>query len=133
MNIYAQNILDRYKEPFYKEKAFVADLVHEEANHSCGDKVEVKLKTDGDKAAEYSFSGVGCAISQAAADILGDLIEDQPLDDVLAIDKDQLFEVLGIEISLRRSKCALLGLLAVQNGILIHQQKPIRNWTDFHL
>ncbi len=39
MDIYAQNILDRYKKPFYKDKFIEGDglITHKEANHSCGD------------------------------------------------------------------------------------------------
>jgi len=133
MDIYAQNILDRYKEPFYRDKAFEADVEHEEANHSCGDRVAVKLRLDGDKAAQYSFSGVGCAISQAAADILGDLIEASSRDEILELSKTEIYEALGIEISLRRAKCALLALLALQNGLLKSEQKPTKTWASFHL
>jgi len=149
MDLYAQNILDRYKEPYYKDKPVKANAINEEVNHSCGDKIEVKLEILNSKSKvgsvalsganitgcsgsrqslepanleskieTYSFSGVGCAISQASADILGDLIIGKTLEEVLALTKDELFEALGIEISLRRSKCALLGLITVKNAIL---------------
>ena len=128
MDIYAQNILDRYKEPHYKDSEIDANSDYQEVNHSCGDKITVKLKvhppTKGSgpngnsKLEKFSFSGVGCAISMAAADILGDLIVGMEIDDVLEMTKEDLFEALGIEISLRRSKCALLGLVAVKNAIL---------------
>ena len=125
MDLYAQNILDRYKEPYYKDKPVKADVINEEVNHSCGDKIAVKLEIRnlptgqaGSKLENFTFSGVGCAISQASADILGDLIIGKTLEEVLALTKDELFEALGIEISLRRSKCALLGLVTVKNAIL---------------
>ncbi len=118
MNIYAQNILDRYKEPFYKDKKIKPDIQGNKVNHSCGDKLDVQLELDGDKIKAYSFTGVGCAISQASADILGDLIVGMTLDEVLNFTKDELFEALGIEISERRAKCALLALEAVQHAIL---------------
>ena len=117
MDIYAQNILDRYKEPFYKDKSIKPDIRGGKTNHSCGDKLEVQLEIDDNKIKAYSFTGVGCAISQASADILGDLIIGLTLDEVLNMTKDELFEALGIEISERRSKCALLALEAVQKAI----------------
>ena len=72
MDIYAQNILDRYKEPFYKDKKIDANLKHEEANHSCGDIVKVELELSENKVKNYSFTGNGCAISMASSDMLGD-------------------------------------------------------------
>lgn len=133
MDLYAQNILDRYKEPFYKDKLKEADLEHEEANHSCGDKVVIKLKVKNEKLAAYSFSGAGCAISQASADILGDVVDEMALEDILELSKEEMYEVLGIEISLRRAKCALLSLLAIQNAILESKNGALRNWTYYHI
>lgn len=130
MDIYAQNILDRYKTPLHKDKPIKPDISHREANHSCGDEVEVRLKLKGKKVQSYSWTGVGCAISMASADMLDNLIANMPLKDVLKLTKKDIYDMLGIEISLRRSKCALLGLLALQNGILLKQKRAVRNWVD---
>ena len=133
MDIYAQNVLDRYKTPFHKDQSIKPAISHAEANHSCGDKVEVKLEMNGDKVSAYSFSGEGCAISMASADMLGDLVAGLALDEILKIAKKDVYEMLGIEISLRRSKCALLSLLALQNGILLNGKKAKLSWVDYHL
>lgn len=122
MDIYAQNILDRYKKPFHLNKKINAQIQHREANHSCGDSVEVKIQLNGNKVAGYSFSGQGCAISMASADMLGDLIVDMEKEKILKLAKEDIYEMLGIEISLRRSKCALLGLFAVQKALLDNLQ-----------
>lgn len=117
MDLYAQNILDRYKEPFYKNKKVKADMVAKEANHSCGDHLDIQLEREEKIIKAYSFTGAGCAISQAAADILGDLIIGRTTDDILLMRKEELIEALGIEISERRMACALLALKAVQNAL----------------
>ena len=117
MDIYAQNILDRYKAPYYRDKSIKSDIKGRQINHSCGDKLEIQLELDGDKIKAYSFTGVGCAISQAAADIIGDLIIGQTLDEAINMNKEEILEALGIEISERRMKCALLSLNALQNAI----------------
>ena len=117
MDIYAQNILDRYKEPFYKDKTVKPTISSKQVNHSCGDKIEVQIELEDDKIKAYSFSGVGCAISQAAADILGDLIIGQGLNEILDMKSEDLIETLGIEISERRMKCALLAFTAIKNTI----------------
>lgn len=133
MDIYAQNVLDRYKTPFHKDKSIKPDITHREANHSCGDEAEVRLKLKDEKVQGYSWTGVGCAISMASADMLGDLIAKKPLEDVLKLTKKDIYNMLGIEISLRRSKCALLSLLALQNGILLNAKESKRSWVDYHL
>jgi len=142
MNIYAQNILDRYKQPFHKDKKIDATIKHGEANHACGDVVDIQIEMDhpgvhrgagGDQVKAYSFTGNGCAISMASADMLGDLIEGMTTEEALKIDKDDVYEVLGIEISVRRSKCALLALLAIQNGLLQAEKKELRSWSNYHL
>lgn len=133
MDIYAQNILDRYKEPFYKGKKIAATVWHDEANHSCGDIVTVELELKEGKVANYSFIGNGCAISMASADMLGDVIDGLNTEEVLTLSKKELYEVLGIEISVRRSKCALLPLLAIQNGLLKHEGKEKRTWGEYHI
>lgn len=133
MDIYAQNILDRYKSPFYKGKTIEPTLSHEEANHSCGDRVRTSLKLKEGRLSAYAFEGEGCAISMAAADMLGDLTEDMEAEEVLALNKEELYEALGIEISTRRSKCALLGLLALQNAILSDRGEGLKSWSDYHI
>lgn len=133
MDLYAQNILDRYKNPLHQNQKLDASLKHKEANHSCGDNVEVSVQFKGDTVAGYSYSGSGCAISMASADMLGDLIEGMNQNEVLGLKKEDIYEMLGIEISLRRSKCALLALLALQNGILAKAKKESRTWSDFHV
>ncbi|MBN2306538.1 iron-sulfur cluster assembly scaffold protein [Candidatus Peregrinibacteria bacterium] len=130
MDIYAQNILDRYKNPLHKDKKLDATASRKEANHSCGDSIEINLKIEGDKAIGYSFAGAGCAISMASADMLGDLIHDMTTDEILALKKEDIYEMLGIEISLRRSKCALLSLITIQNA-LIEKQEKLKSWTDY--
>lgn len=129
MDIYAQNILDRYKKPFHKDKVIEFNIKHKEANHSCGDVVEIQLKTENDQIKKYAFSGNGCAISMASADMLGDLIEEMSTKEVTDLTKENIYEMLGIEISVRRSKCALLSLLTLQNALL----KESRSWSDYHL
>ena len=144
MDLYAQNILDRYKKPFFKRleqsgknsqlPAPSSQLAHhKEANHSCGDVVEVQMDLEDGKIKHYSFTGAGCAISMAATDMLGDLIVGMPENEAIQLTKEEIYEMLGIEISVRRSKCALLGLLAIQNGLLTHQGQPLKTWKDYHI
>jgi nitrogen fixation NifU-like protein len=56
-----------------------------------------------------AFTGRGCAISQASASLLTDEIKGKPLTEVAGIGADDLLDLLGIEISPARLKCAMLS------------------------
>jgi len=92
-----------------------------------------EIELDGEKIKAYSFSGNGCAICMASADMLGDLIEGMTKDETLKLTKEEIYKMLGIEISVRRSKCALLSLLALQNALLEIAGKEKLSWSAYHL
>ena len=46
---------------------------------------------------------------------------------ILKLEKEEIYEMLGIEISMRRSKCALLALLALQNAL----SEKLRTWSSY--
>lgn len=117
MNIYASNIMDHYKNPRNKGLLVAADVSHQEINHSCGDDILVSLKLDGDLIKEIKFDGQGCAISQAAISILSEKLIEKNIKDILKYDFDYIKKILGVPISERRYKCAMIGLLAIQKAI----------------
>jgi nitrogen fixation NifU-like protein len=59
---------------------------------------------------QVAFKGRGCAISQASASMLTEMIKGKSLDEAKAISKEHILEALGIEIGPVRMKCALLAL-----------------------
>lgn len=70
-----------------------------------------------DKVVEAAFSGQGCAISQASADLLLESIIGQPLAAVKKLDKEDVLDLLGIELGPVRLKCALLSLKVLKAGV----------------
>ena len=131
MNLYAQNILDRYKNPINKDKNINTQISHAETNRSCGDSIDIKVKIEDEKLVGYSFSGNGCAISMASADMIFDITKNMKIDQILELKKEDIYEMLGIEISVRRSKCALLSLLSLQNAVLEYLGKENRSWDYY--
>ncbi|HEU5434552.1 MAG TPA: SUF system NifU family Fe-S cluster assembly protein [Thermomicrobiales bacterium] len=116
-NLYRETILDHYKNPRNKGTLEPADFSYEDTNPLCGDEIRIDLRIDDGRVSDIKFSGRGCAISQAAASILTEMVANQPLDEVKALTKDDLLDELGVPISPARLKCALLGLKVLKAGI----------------
>ena len=116
-SLYREIILDHYRNPRNKGTLNPADYSYEDTNPLCGDEVRIDLRVEGDRVADVKFTGRGCAISQASASILTELVQGRPLDEVKALTKDDLLEELGIPVSPARLKCALLGLKVLKAGI----------------
>jgi nitrogen fixation NifU-like protein len=110
-DMYREVILDHAQHPRYPGVLSPADVDHEEHNPLCGDRLRLTLQLDGDKRiVGIGWEGEGCAISQAAASMLGEEIIGKTLDEVRHITKDDIFELVGIPLTINRVKCALLSL-----------------------
>ena len=116
-DFYRENILDHYRNPRNAGKLEDATHSHEEDNPLCGDVIRIDLHVNNENVIDrVAFSGKGCAISQASASMLTEMIEGKTLDEAKKINKDDILEALGIEIGPVRMKCALLSLKVLKAG-----------------
>ncbi|MEK9165035.1 MAG: Fe-S cluster assembly sulfur transfer protein SufU [Chloroflexota bacterium] len=116
-DMYREVILDHYKHPRNFGTLDPADISYEDDNPLCGDKIRIDLRLDeNNRIKEVAFSGHGCAISQASASMLPEEILGKTLDEVKQFGKEQILELLGIELGPVRLKCALLSLKVLKAG-----------------
>jgi len=117
-DLYREQIIDRYKNPRMRGKLDPHDYTYEDDNPLCGDRIRIDLRVDGEgRVSEAAFSGEGCAISQASADLLMETVVGKSLEEVKSYGKEALLESLGIELGPVRMKCALLSLKVLKAGV----------------
>ncbi len=117
-DMYREVILDHYKNPRNFGTLDPADVSYEDDNPLCGDRIRIDLRLDeNQRVKEVAFSGHGCAISQASASMLTEEILGKTLDEIRHIGKEQVLELLGIELGPVRLKCALLSLKVLKAGV----------------
>jgi nitrogen fixation protein NifU and related proteins len=121
-----QFLLDHYQRPRHRGALDDADVQMPGGNPGCGDVVTVYLKGAGDheRIEGLSYEGEGCTISMAAASMLLEQVREEGLtmNQVLAMDYNEMIEKLGRQIVASRPKCATLGLGTLKAAIRRYQQ-----------
>ena len=127
-NIYTAALMQHNAHPDYKYEMQNCTCSHEGVNPSCGDELTLQLRIEGDVIEEASFVGSGCAVSQASADMMADLITGESIEEAKRLlglflgmikgeelseedkeDLDEAAELEGISRMPARVKCAELA------------------------
>jgi nitrogen fixation NifU-like protein len=95
------------------------DVSIHDSNPLCGDEIDMHLQVDGDKIKDIKFEGRGCAISQASASMLTEMVAGKPLTSIKDLTKDDILENIGLtNLGPARIKCALLSLKVLKLGMV---------------
>lgn len=117
-DLYREVIIEHYKNPSYRGHLDPHDIYFEDDNPLCGDHIEITMRVGEDGVVkEAAFDGKGCAISQASADLLVETIHGKPLEEVKQMTKQDVLDLLGIDLGPVRLKCALLSLKVLKAGV----------------
>jgi nitrogen fixation protein NifU and related proteins len=118
-DIYREIILDHYRNPRNKGKLALADVSVHDSNPLCGDEIDIHLKIESNKVQEIKFEGRGCAISQASASMLTEMVMGKDLEFLKDLKKEDILENIGLtNLGPARIKCALLSLKVLKVGMI---------------
>jgi len=117
-DLYRELIIERNRSPHYRGELDPNDYSFQDENPLCGDNIRIDVRTDGEGIiTEAAFSGHGCAISQASSDLLIESVIGNSVEDVKKLTKDDVLDLLGIQLGPVRLKCALLPLKVIKAGV----------------
>ena len=114
-DLYRDYILEHYRRPHNFGVIDAPTASFEGSNPLCGDRITLQIGINDGVVERVGFTGRGCAISQASASLLTDEIKGKPLAEVTGFRADDLLDLLGIEISPARLKCAMLSHDSLQH------------------
>jgi nitrogen fixation NifU-like protein len=121
--VYQEKLMDHYKYPRNNKLLKMPDFVGEDNNPSCGDRLRIEGKIEGNRIVALGFKGEGCILSQAAASMLTEKCKQKTTDQVLALSKDDIISLVGVSLGPNRLRCALLSLQILQHGLADYQSK----------
>lgn len=123
LNFYQEILMDHYRNPRNNGVIDQSNFRAEQRNSSCGDEVLFTGLINDNQLCDVLFKGKGCVISQATASLLSEKVKNKSLDAILALDKDDLTVMLGMQLGPVRLLCGLLSLTALQCGISDYKKR----------
>ena len=130
-DIYHEMIVDYSRNPINYGQIENHDVTFHDSNPLCGDSIDIDMKIDKDKVTDIKFHGKGCAICMACSSVLTEITKGKSLDQVRAIEKNDILSELGLEhLQAVRIKCALLSLKVLKSALYTYIGKNLDDAQD---
>ena len=123
MSVYNTVVMEHFRNPRNHGRLEKYDFTSGDQNPSCGDSIAIDGRVENGKIVALGFESHGCAVNKAAASMVTEAVIGKTLDEILALDKNFVLGLLGLELGPNRIKCALLGLMALQQGVAAYKKK----------
>ncbi len=128
--IYQETILDHWRNPRNYGTLKNPTATFRNSNPTCGDVIEIYIKITNKKITNVKFKGTGCAISQAAASLLTNYIKGKSISFIKKLSKEEVLDLLNINLSPLRIKCALLCLKTLKYSVYTYLEKQVDNYDN---
>lgn len=116
--LYQEHILDHYEDPYHRGHCAHPTHAHEDDNPLCGDVVRIELEVAPEgKIKNIYFDGDGCCISQAAASMLVEKFDGQPVEQAKEFTAADMLDLFGAKLTPNRQKCCLLSWRVLQSAL----------------
>jgi len=117
MDIYSQELLHFYKNQPHNKTLKKASLNGRDANLSCGDEINLEIKLNSEGIIEdIGYQSDGCVISTASISMLSESLIGKKIDDAVKLSANDYLNSLGVDLTISRQKCALVGYNALKNA-----------------
>ncbi|MEM0134401.1 MAG: iron-sulfur cluster assembly scaffold protein [Thermoplasmatales archaeon] len=114
--MYNDEVMDRYQNPIKNGKMDKYDIKIDEASTTCGDKVILYIKTDGNRVEDMKWQGEGCILSVVSTDLFCENAVGKDIKSLKEVDDLKFIENFPVKISPGRINCVMLPLRAFRRG-----------------
>lgn len=115
--LYREQLMEEYKNPSNKGSLANPSVAVSKNNPFCGDKINLQLKVNEGMIEDIMFDGPACAVSVASSSLVTNWAKGKSVSEVAKLRKEEVLDMLGVELTTSRVKCAVLVLEALKEAV----------------
>ena len=116
-NLYREELMEIYKPPSNKGVLTNPSVSVHKNNPLCGDEVNVQLSIENNIIKDVKYNGSACMVSIVSSSLISDFIKGKTINEVQKISQDDVLNIIGINLTTSRIKCATLVLDALLEAV----------------
>ncbi|MEM1557528.1 MAG: iron-sulfur cluster assembly scaffold protein [Thermoproteota archaeon] len=114
---FMQELVKRFKNPRNYGEIENADIVSEETDYSCGDRVKLYFKIEDNRILEAKFTSEACLFCNASTSMLLDLVKGKTIEEALSLKEEDLLSLFKTDSKGPRYRCIILPLRALRKAL----------------